>query len=186
MTRTIIEGVYEYCGIQRCGKSTMMVKDMVTRLIPVGYMPDDIFANYRIFIPGVHCLSTEQLIAEVFNMKELKVRHKVISFDEVGQFMLAREYKSKEQTGFVSFAWQMPKRDIVMQYASNVGNSADLILRDATWVTVLPKYFVGASRELDYIESWVSFNYDCRVVMGIVTPGVAQYQALFDSYEPIE
>ena len=182
----IIEGIYEYCGIQRCGKSTMMIKDLVTRMIPAGYKPENVWANFRIKIPDVHCLETMELVEEVFKMKGEKLRDKVILFDEVGQFMVARGYGNKYQTDFVNFAWQWPKRNWVMQYASNVGNSADLILRDATWVTILPKYFHGATREQDYIESWVCFNYDCRVVKGIITPGVSRYQELFDSYEPIE
>jgi len=164
----------------------MMVKDLVTRILPAGYKPENVWANFRIRILGVHCLETMDLVQAVFDMKSRKSRDQVIMFDEVGQFMVARGYKDKDQTAFVNFGWQMPKRNIIMQYASNVGNSADLILRDATWVTVLPKYFHGATREDDYIESWVAFNYDCRVVQGIVTPGVSRYQELFDSYEPIE
>ena len=182
----LYEGVNEYCGIQRCGKSTLMVKDLVMKLIPAGYAPGDVYANFRIFVDGVHCLSTEALIEAVFRIKEDKERHKVILFDEAGQFLIARGYKDKEQTRFASFAWQMPKRDIVMLYGSNVGNSADVILRDATWLTIMPQYFPGPTREEDYIVSAVIYNYDGRTARGIVTPEVWRYQELFDSYEPIE
>ena len=178
-------GTYEYCGIQRCGKSTLMVKDLKTKLLNE-FDPTDVYANFRIFIDGVHCLETMELVEAVFKMKQDKLRHKVIIFDEAGQFLLAREWGNKEQTKFVSFGWQMPKRDIVMMYASNVGNSADVIMRDATWVTVMPKYFEQARRADDYIMSAVIYNYDCRVVRGIKTMNVAQYQDLFDSFEPIE
>ena len=191
--KVIIEGIYEYCGIQRCGKSTMMIKDLVTKIFPAGYKPENTWANFRIFIQGVHCLETMDLVQAVFEIKRKKLRDQVIIFDEVGQFMVARGFKDKDQTDFVNFGWQMPKRNCPMLYASNVGNSADVILRDATWVTVMPKYypspgkdFYKVPREEHYIESWVCFNYDCRVVKGIITPGVSRYQELFDSYEPID
>ena len=182
----IIEGIYEYSGIQRCGKSTMMVKDLVTKILPAGYKPENVWANFRIKILGINCLETMDLVQAVFDIKSKKLRDQVIIFDEVGQFMIARGYKDKDQTSFVNFSWQMPKRNIPMLYGSNVGNSADLILRDATWVTILPKYIHGATREEDYIESWVSFNYDRRFLTGIITRNVKIYQDMFDSYEPIE
>lgn len=178
-------GLYEYCGIQRCGKSTMMVKDLVVKLLGQ-YDPSDVFANFRIFIDGVNCMETEALVQAVFRMKKDKLRHKIIMFDEAGQFLLARGYKNDEQTKFVSFAWQMPKRDIIMLYASNIGNSADVILRDATWLTVMPQYHAGQTREDDYIQSAIIYNYDCRIARGIITRGISKIQELFDSFEPIE
>jgi len=186
MIQTVkFQGVYEYSGIQRCGKSTMMVKDLI-RLLSF-YSPDDVYANFRIFIDGVHCMETMALVAELLRIKAEKLRHKIFLFDEVGQFMIARMWKAQEQTEVVNFAWQMPKRDIILLYASNIGNSADVILRDATWVTIMPQYFKDEEdEEGSYIVSDVIWNYDCVVERGLVTPGVIHYQRLFDSDEPIE
>lgn len=178
-------GTYEYCGIQRCGKSTMMVKDLVCKLLNQ-FAPQDIYTNFRIFIPGVNCMETMALVQAVFKMKADKLRHKVIIFDEAGQFLLARGYKDKDQTDFVSFAWQMPKRDIVMLYASNIGNSADVILRDATWLTIMPKYHHAPNRADDHIESAIIYNYDCVIAKNIITRGISPIQDLFDTFEPIE
>lgn len=178
--------MYEYCGIQRSGKSTLMMADVQNKILPAGYRPEDVYANFRVFIEGVHCLSNEGMLEAILRMKRDKVRNKVLLFDEVGQELKARSFGDKVQTEVVSFAWQMPKRGILLLYCSNVGNSADIILRDATWVTVMPKYFHGVSRDDDFIRASVIFNYDCRIMRGVRVPGVWRYQRLFDSFEPIE
>ena len=178
-------GIYEYCGIQRCGKSTLMVADLVNKLLGE-YQPEDVFSNFRIFIEGINVMSNEALIERILRMKRDKERNKVIMFDEVGQELKARGYADKTQTEVVNFAWQMPKRGILLMYCSNIGNSADIILRDATWQTIMPRYFPGPERSQDYIEATVIFNYDCRMMRGVRIPGVARYQELFDSWEPIQ
>jgi hypothetical protein len=182
----IIEGIYEWCGIPRCGKSTLMVKTLVEDFLPAGYLPEDVYANFRIFIDGVHCLSTRELIDAIFWMKEAKVRRKLVLFDEIGQFFGGRSYSDKEQTKCVNFSWQMPKRDIPFLFSSNIGNSADIVLRDVAYQTIMPKYFPGECREDAYISSTVIYNHECRVVKGIVSPHVFVWQRLFDSNEPIE
>ena len=179
-------GIYEYSGIQRCGKSTLMMRDLVEKILPAGYRSEDVYANFRIFLEGVHCLSNEAMVEAILRLKRDRARDKVLLFDEVGQELKARSYGDKLQTEVVSFAWQMPKRGILLLYCSNVGNSADIILRDATWVTVMPRYVHGVTRDEDYIKASVIFNYDCRVMRGVKVTGVARYQELFDSWEPIE
>lgn len=178
-------GIYEYCGRQRCGKSTLMMCDLVSKVLGE-FAPEDVYSNFRIKIDGVHCMCNAELISAVLGMKAEKVRHKVVMFDEVGQELKARSYTDKRQTEFVNFCWQMPKRDILLMYCSNPGNSADVIMRDATWQTVLPVYHEGLKREDDYIEASVIFNYDLRMMRGVRVYGVASVQELFDSFEPIE
>lgn len=186
-TLTRIRGLYEYVGIQRCGKSTCMVKDLVIKILPSGiFKPEDVWANFRVFIDGVHCVSTDELVETILKFKRDKVRDKVILFDEVGQFLLARGYMDKRQTEVVSFGWQMPKRNIIMLFASNVGNSADVILRDCAWLSIMPKFHLGVEREDDYIECAVIWNYDCVTRRGLIIPEIWKYQLMFDSYEAIE
>lgn len=178
-------GIYEYCGVQRCGKSTMMVKDIVNKLLPV-YKPEDIVCNFKVFIPGIKMMENEELTEYILEIKRKKERHKVICFDEAGQQFMARGYSSKVQTEIVTFCWQMPKRDIVLMYGSNIGNSADIIMRLATWVIVMPKYFINGGVENAYIKSNIIFRLDGRVMRDLITPNVYQYQKLFNSYEPIQ
>lgn len=176
--------VQEYCAPQREGKSTMLVRDLVTKLLPL-YRPEDVYSNFPIFIPGIHMLENKDLIDVVFEIKRKKIRHKVICFDEVGQELRARESMNKVQTEFVTFAWQMPKRDICLLYCSNPGNSADIILRLATRQCLMPKYHKGYCREDDYILAHVIFNYELRISQWCIW-NLVPFQNLFDSFAPID
>jgi hypothetical protein len=176
--------VQEYCAAQREGKSTMLVRDLVTKLLPA-YRPEDVYSNFRIFIPGINHLENKDLIEAVFEIKKKKYRHKIICFDEVGQELRARESMNKTQIEFVTFAWQMPKRDISLLYCSNPGNSADIILRLATRQTIMPKYIHGIRRELDAIRAWVIFNYELKIAEFTVW-NLVPFQNLFDSFAPID
>ena len=176
--------VQEYCAPQREGKSTMLVRDLVTKLLPA-YRPEDVYSNFRIFIPGINHLENKDLIEAVFEIKKKKYRHKIICFDEVGQELRARESMNKTQIEFVTFAWQMPKRDISLLYCSNPGNSADIILRLATRQTIMPKYIHGIRRDLDAIRAWVIFNYELKIAEFTVW-NLVPFQNLFDSFAPID
>jgi branched-subunit amino acid aminotransferase/4-amino-4-deoxychorismate lyase len=159
------------------------------------YQPDDVYANFSIKIPDVHCLENKDLIEAVFQMKRNKERHKVILFDEVGQELKARESFNKVQTEYVSFSWQMPKRDIIQLYCSNPGNSADIILRLATCQTIVPAYHKGPTYEEckargepckeDYITAGIIYNYELWVAEWTIW-NFWWVQMLFDSLEPIE
>lgn len=178
-------GIYEYCGIQRCGKSTLMLCDLL-RLLDE-YRPDQVHSNFDIFIEGVHCYQENDLLLEaILRMKRDSVRDQVILFDECGQELRARAYMDKRQTEVVNFAWQMPKMGIVLLYCSNPGNSADIILRDATWYTIMPKYHKGLTRVDDYIEVSVIFNYERRIMEGLTIHGFQQAQELFKTLQPIK
>lgn len=175
--------VQEYCAPQREGKSTLLVRDIVklTRL----YRPEDIIGNFPIFIPGITAVENKDLIDAVFEIKRKKLRHKIIYFDEVGQELRAREAMNKVQTEFVTFAWQMPKRDITLLYCSNPGNSADIILRLATRQTIMPKYVHGRTRDEDYMRVWVINNYELRISEWRVW-NLVPFQDLFDSDAPVD
>ena len=178
-------GIFEYCGPQRCGKSTLMVCDYLTKVLP-DHDPKLTFANFHLDIDGVQPLPNDRLLSKILELKAAKVRDVVIMFDEVGQELKARSYTDKTQTEVVNFAWQMPKRGWCFMYCSNIGNSADIILRDATWITILPRYIHGETRADDFILADVIFNYDCRVRRGIRVTGFQLAQDLFDSWQPIE
>lgn len=182
----MLTGTYEYCGPQRSGKTTLMVRDLKEKVLP-RFKADDIFANQPIDIPGIHCVTTSELVEIVFDiMDHPDVRDKVISIDELSQFFMARASWDKDQTRFATGIWQMPKRGILLQYGSNPGNSVDVIIRLGTWVTVVPKYYHGERREDDYIVYGVSWNWDCKLSKGNVLRNVAQYQDLFQSFAPIQ
>jgi hypothetical protein len=181
-------GLYEYCGIQRCGKSTLMMSDWLSKILTAGYRPQDTWANFAIFVDGVHCLTNENMIDQILRMKRDHVRNQVLLFDEVGQELKARGFGDKIQTEIVNFAWQMPKRGIILSYCSNVGNSADIILRLATWLTIMPRYFYPdrGNRFTDYILFDVIYDYDVQIDEGYKVTGFQKAQELFDSWQPID
>jgi hypothetical protein len=164
----------------------MMMHDLVDKLIPSGVKPDDVWTNFPIFIPGVHWLNSDALKERILEMKRNEERDKVILFDEVGQAFTARGWKKQEQTDLVTFAWQMPKCGIVLLFSDNVGNSADIILRDAAWLTIMPKFVACSNREGDYIVNTIVFNYDLKLVRGLIVRNVARLQSLFDSDKPVK
>lgn len=185
----------EYCAPQRQGKTTLMVRDLVS-ILP-HYRPEDVFANFVINIPGVHCADNKDLLDAIFDIKRNKERHKVILFDEIGQELRARDSMNKIQTEIVTFAWQFPKRDITMLYCSNPGNSADVILRLATAQTLVTRYHKVNEWDLpdhrrtleirmaDYITAGVILNWDKRGGRKRFNH-IAPYGELFDSFEPIQ
>lgn len=185
----------EYCAPQRQAKSTLMVRDMIS-LLP-HYRPEDVYANFRIFIPGINCLENKDLIEAIFELKRNKARHKIICFDEVSQELRARDSMNRKQTELVTFAWQMPKRDITMLFCDNPGNSADVILRLAAAQTIVTRYhkvqrpdLPDALRTLDirkddYITAGVINNWDMKTGRMKFT-NIAPIQELFDSFEPIQ
>lgn len=180
-----VQGTTEYTGIQRCGKTTMMVHDYVDKLMWY-YEPCDVYANFRIYIDGINCMDTQALVGEMLRIKREKIRHKLFLFDETGQFWIARRWNKDEQIEAVNFVWQMPKRDIMLSVCTNVGNSADVIIRDGMWITVMCDFVRAERREDDYIDFAVSWNYDAVYEDGWILPAVWRYQELFDTNEPIE
>lgn len=181
-----IEGLYEYCGKQRSGKSTLMVRDCVKKLVAVGpWKMSDVYCNFTVFHPEVHCLENKALLRTIMEFKAKDVRDKIIMLDEAGQELKARGYMDKEQTEVVSFCWQMPKMNIVLLWCSNPGNSGDVILRDATGHTVMPQYHEGRTRAEDYITAHIIDNYGCTIQSGIYIPDIHEYQEMFDTLEPV-
>lgn len=180
-----IEGVYEYWGIQRVGKSTVMVRDMLRLCSFNGFSFDDVYANFGVFLPGVHCGSSDWLMREMCRIFDERLRHKIFMFDELGQFLGARNYKDKYQTKLANDLWQYPKRDLIFMYSDNVGNSADIVIRLATWETICPQFFEGDSREGDYIVCDIIKNYMGEVVKGVVIPEVWLFQRLFNTRDPV-
>lgn len=144
--------VREYWGIQRSGKSTLLVRDLLTLW---SAFPDfEIYTNFILCLPSnnLHILNNDNLIESVLKLKRDKKRHIILAWDELSQVFGGRTYSSKIQIEIASFLWQMPKRDFHLFFTSNPGNSVDLIIRLATWFTIMCKYTHGLTRDLDIIH----------------------------------
>lgn len=175
-------GVYSYCGIQRCGKTTMMIVDLVTKVFGF-FRPDQVIANFVVRIPGVKIMDSVPLGHEILRIRDQKARDRVILFDEASQFLGARGYSKPMQTEICTFAWQMPKRNILFLYSENIGNSVDKQLRDATWFTIMPKYHEDTPPR---ISLSVIDNYGLKLTRGDSVSGFEHIQTLFDTYEAID
>jgi phage terminase large subunit-like protein len=184
--------VIEYTGVQRVGKSTLMVSDILLKgLSPdyaYGYKPEEIYANYFIDIPGVHCGTNEQMVVWLQRAKREVWRHVWFSIDEASQPPLplyARGFSGKEQTELVTSFWQIPKKGCVLQYTSNIGNSVDIQARDATFLTIcVLKYNHGLTRDLDSIDYTVINNYD-QWTYDERFHAPALVQSVFDSFQAV-
>lgn len=187
----ISPGTYEYCAIQRKGKTTLMVGDLVKLLDPAGpwrYRPDHVYANFPIFLDGVNCMNNAQMLETIDKAKRDRWRECVFLLDECSQppLFYARNTSDKLQTSRVTFIWQVPKRGHCWLVSDNVGLSMDIQMRDGTWFTIMPmKYYEGETRSMDYIEYRVIAGYEMWYQDWILhRPDLIQ--SLFDSYHEVE
>lgn len=184
--------VFEYCGIQRTGKTTLMVADDMNKLLNpyfgYDYVPDELHCNFWLDIDGVHCWDNEQMKQVLLIAKREKWQHKIFAVDECSQppLFYARNTADKLQTELVTSIWQMPKQGHTFQYTSNVGNSVDVQQRDATWYTIMPvKYHhFPENREREYIVFRVIAGYDIWTA-DYVYKYPALTQRYFDSFRPV-
>lgn len=177
--------IVDYSGIQRCGKSTMLVKDLFQLKLA---MPErKTYVNFALEMPDCLCMANEQMLEFLITAMERKIRDINVGVDELSQILTGRGYAKERQTRIASSLWQMPKRGWFFLYTSNVGASVDLIIREATTYTVLPKYIFGenGNREKDKIDYWAVSNYEQGLEKGIEY-NVAYYQRFFDTWQCIE
>jgi hypothetical protein len=179
---------YEYCGVQRTGKSTLMNNDilyLMSGLMADKYLPDEVYVNWNLFVEGVHRCSNEQILDVLLKAKRERWKHKIIAVDEGSQVLKARSYSDKIQTEIVTTIWQMPKKRISFFYSSNPGNTVDIQLRDGTWYIVVPQiYHSFKDRSLDFIDFSVCHAYEIWE-NDLTFDKPAFVQQFFDSYEDI-
>ncbi len=182
--------IYEYCGVWRSGKTTLMVADLMNKLLNpaiYSYVPGEVYANYFIDIRGVNCIDNEHMLWVLTKAREEKWRHKVFCVDECSQppLFYARNARDKLQTELVTSLWQMPKLFDVFLYSSNIGNSVDVQQRDATCMTIMPlSYNKNEERSLETIDyrvinAYERWFYDERYLFP------AETQKYFDSFRPV-
>lgn len=159
--------VVEYSGIQRTGKTTMMMADVINKCLNpdfgYGFEKQDCHFNFWVDINGVNCHDNEEFLWVLKQVREKGWRRKVLCMDEASQppLMYARGYGDKEQTKNATHVWQMPKKENLWLWTSNIGNSGDVQLRDGTWLCIMPVYYHhGLNRADDYIDYRVIHAYE--------------------------
>lgn len=184
-------GIYEYCGVQRTGKTTLMVADLLCKLLNpyagYDYKPSEVYANFTIKVDGINCINNQAMLQVLMRAKNEKWRHKIYVIDECSQppLFYARNTRDRLQTELVTSLWQVPKLDSVVLYSCNIGNSVDIQQRDATWFTVMPMKIYrdreGLPCKIDYrvISGYELWYQDYTFL------AVREIQKMFDSREPV-
>lgn len=193
--RPVYRGSYEYLGVQRTGKSTLMTDDYLRRVLPQA--PDrPVVANYWIDLPrhvNYTLVDNDTMVQIILWVKAKGLRDWIFLFDEMGQRLGARSWASKEQTEIANFMWQVPKRGHLWLYSDNPGNSVDVVIRDATQFTLVPRYigpknpFTAPRSELEaaYLKFWIIDNHQCKLQRGVIRRDIYWTQRHFDTNQPI-
>lgn len=192
MTRYFYDeiAIFEYFGIQRAGKTTLMCFDLTRLLNPFngwGFKPNDVYCNFHFYIDGVNILTNKEMLELLAKLKRDPITNIIIAIDEASQppMMYARNTRDNFQTNIVTSFWQYPKLRRVLLYCDNPGNSVDIQMRDATWFTVAPlEYIRKPNREDDRLRFRVIHNYE-RWRNDYVLLNPSRYQKLFDTHKPV-
>lgn len=186
-----MDNIYEYCGVQRTGKTTLMVADIMNKVLNpaiMSYVPSEVYCNYYLDIDGVNVVDNEKMLWVLTKARLEGWQHKVFSVDECSQppLFYARNTRDKVQTDLVTSIWQMPKKFCIMQYSSNIGNSVDVQQRDATATVIMPlRYNRNEKRELETIDYRVMNQYE-RWFYDERYKYPAETQKYFDSFKPVK
>jgi hypothetical protein len=188
--RLLYTGVYEYCGPQRCGKNTLMTADLVFK-VRKRFPWVKVYTNSSLIgLGNVVTLNSQALGLEILAIKDRHETDIVIIFDELGQELGARSFDSKTQTKIVNFAWQMPKRRILFMYSDNLGNSADVVLRLATWFVIMPKFIranpISDSEITVNVIDCIGWSGQQQILKGTVVKNLPAVWPYFDSDLPVD
>lgn len=184
--------VIEYCGPPRVGKSTLMVADLLLKLLSddyaFAYERNEVYANFWVDIKGINCCDNEKMLWTMTKSRKEQWLHKVWMVDEASQppLFYARNSRDVLQTELVTSLWQMPKKGMTCMYTSNLGNSVDVQMRDATFMTVMPDihYPKELPREEQYINFTIIHDYELWVQEETFLKP-AWVQNYFDSFKPV-
>lgn len=179
----MIRGIYEYSGIQRCGKSTKMVDDAIKVMLENKCRR--VVANFTLDIPDVECYEMLEFMEVWWQIIEEEQTNVLMLGDELSQFLASRNYGDKKQTKLVNSLWQFPKRKIVLLYTSNIGKSVDIIVDRATWQTILPVYIDVGDWKENYIRYDVADRLELWLDEGLEMVNPYVVQSLFDTEEPV-
>jgi hypothetical protein len=137
-------------GWQDTGKTALALGSMLELLRFHGYQPDEVIANLKINIPGVHCVTNAQLRFYLKMMVEKESRHKIIIIDEADRVVPARFWHDVEQTMSLLGLWQDEKLFNRVFWTAHQGTSVDLNLRNTTQIELEPYFYNPVKDEIPF------------------------------------
>lgn len=167
-------------GAQDQGKTLVMVRTAIWLMAYGGYHPSECYGNVDIDIDGYHFLSSDDMVDLLTRMVKEEVRHKVILLDEVDRIFPHRFWSSKEQTNALLGLWQDVKLFNYILWTAHLGGAVDLLLRECTQITVIPKY----DKLADCVNAEIISNVDMRVASVVFDTASATFP-LYNRWAPV-
>lgn len=156
--------IIEYSGADRTGKTTMAIGDLF-RIWESGlHQPCDTWGNQYVACSGYNYLNNDKLKAKFSEIISNHIFFQCIFIDDASAFFPARGYSDKHQSNILKHIWQLEKQCTTLLYTDHIGKTVDLILDEATHITILPCYL----EETGIIEYEVLFRRDIAIDQGNV------------------
>jgi len=105
-----------------------------------GYRPDEVYCNFGLKIPGVHCLNNKAMVAFITDTVKRGLKHKIINITEADRVFPARYWQNREQTDALIGLWQDEKLFNLVYYDAHGGTGVDVTLRNVRQIAWIPKY----------------------------------------------
>ena len=155
---------------QDMGKTSIMVRSCLYLLAYGGYRPEECYGNLFVNVPGFNVMNNAGLSDFMRTMVSKRMRHKVILIDEADGVFPHRFWQDKEQSKALLGLWQDIKLFNWIFWTAHLGNAVDVLLRECTQVTVIPKYRRSVDRtdaviisSIDYTSRFVVFDHISRI-----------------------
>jgi hypothetical protein len=132
--------IIEVKGWQSSGKGLVTVACDLHHLRFDGYSPDEVYVNYKLLIPGVHCLKNQDMVQFCTDMVKKGYKHKLINITEADRVFPARYWQKIAQTEALLGMWQDEKLFNIVYYDVHAGTGVDVNLRNVRQMAMLPKY----------------------------------------------
>lgn len=168
-------------SIQDQGKTLSAVATVVELILHHGYDPEECYGNVAINLKGFHYLSSQGMRDLLGRMVREKWRHKVLVIDEINRVYPARFWKDADRTMELLTIWQDEKMFHWIVYTCHVGNSVDLLVRDATQVIAVPRF--DKLRDVVRLGIVNSLDLECH---DLEIPRASRFFPLYDRWAVVD
>ena len=173
--------IYGIKSIQDQGKTLIGVALLLQLCNLYGYEPAECYGNLVINLKGYHPMTSQGMRDLMGRMVRERLQHKVLFFDEINRVYPARFWKDQERTQELLTVWQDEKMFTQIIYTTHVGNSVDILVREATQIILVPRF--DKPRDLITVEVVNSLDLECHTEE--VRPASNLF-SWYDRWAPVE